>query len=45
MDYIDDNAGIITVKSKNGKALKALELPGLWNGAIVTGKQIGRAHV
>ncbi len=34
MDYIDDNAGIITVKSKNGKALKALELPGLWNGAM-----------
>jgi len=34
MDYIDENSGIITVKSKDGKELKALELPGLWNGAM-----------
>jgi len=34
MDFIDENAGIITTKSKNGKALKAIELPGLWNGAM-----------
>jgi len=34
LDFVDNNAGIITVKSKDGKALKALELPGLWNGAM-----------
>ena len=34
LDFVDENAGIITVKSKNGKALKAIELPGLWNGAM-----------
>jgi hypothetical protein len=28
------NTGFITEKSKNGKMLKALELPGLWNGAM-----------
>lgn len=33
-DYIDHTAGIITVKSKDGKLVKALELPGLWNGAM-----------
>ncbi len=32
--YIDENTGFISEKSKNGKALKALELPGLWNGAM-----------
>ncbi|MCQ2607275.1 MAG: DUF4301 family protein [Bacteroidales bacterium] len=32
--YIDEEAGIITSKSKDGKELKALELPGLWNGAM-----------
>jgi len=32
--YIDKNTGFISLKSKNGKALKALELPGLWNGAM-----------
>ena len=26
--------GFISLKSKNGKELKALELPGLWNGAM-----------
>ncbi len=32
--YVDKNTGFISIKSKNGKALKALELPGLWNGAM-----------
>lgn len=33
-DYVDKNTGFISQKSKNGKELKALELPGLWNGAM-----------
>jgi hypothetical protein len=33
-DYVDKNTGFISLKSKNGRALKALELPGLWNGAM-----------
>lgn len=32
--YRDPNTGFITEKSKNGKILKAQELPGLWNGAM-----------
>lgn len=32
--YVDPQTGFISSKSKNGKALKALELPGLWNGAM-----------
>ena len=32
--FVDKNTGFISEKSKNGKALKALELPGLWNGAM-----------
>jgi len=32
--YVDKNTGFISHKSKNGKKLKALELPGLWNGAM-----------
>lgn len=32
--FIDENTGFISVKSKDGKELKALELPGLWNGAM-----------
>ncbi len=32
--FVDNEAGIITSKSKDGKTLKALELPGLWNGAM-----------
>ena len=31
--YVDKNTGFISQKSKSGKELKALELPGLWNGA------------
>lgn len=34
LDFVDENSGIITTKSSNGKELKALELPGLWNGAM-----------
>ncbi len=30
----DMNTGFITEKSKDGKELKAMELPGLWNGAM-----------
>lgn len=33
-DFVDPNTGFISKKSKNGKELKALELPGLWNGAM-----------
>lgn len=33
-DYVDNETGFISIKSKNGKELKALELPGLWNGAM-----------
>ena len=32
--YVDKKTGFISYKSKNGKDLKALELPGLWNGAM-----------
>lgn len=32
--YVDKATGFISLKSKNGKELKALELPGLWNGAM-----------
>lgn len=34
LKYVDKNTGFISSKSKNGKELKALELPGLWNGAM-----------
>jgi len=33
-EFVDKNTGFISLKSKNGKELKALELPGLWNGAM-----------
>ena len=32
--YVDQNTGFISHKSKNGRELKAMELPGLWNGAM-----------
>jgi hypothetical protein len=32
--YVDKNTGFISQKSKDGRDLKALELPGLWNGAM-----------
>ena len=34
LDFVDPNAGFITKKTRNGDNLKALELPGLWNGAM-----------
>lgn len=33
-EFVDKTTGFISSKSKNGKELKALELPGLWNGAM-----------
>ncbi len=32
--YVDPDMGFISHKSKDGRELKALELPGLWNGAM-----------
>ena len=32
--FVDHQSGIITKKSKDGVELKALELPGLWNGSM-----------
>lgn len=32
--FVDPQTGFISQKSKDGKALKALELPGLWNGSM-----------
>lgn len=32
--HVDRNTGFISSKSLHGHALKALELPGLWNGAM-----------
>lgn len=34
LKYTDPDTGFISIKSQNGKELKALELPGLWNGAM-----------
>lgn len=34
MNYRDSNTGFISKKFKNGKPLKAMELPGLWNGSM-----------
>lgn len=34
LKYVDENAGFISSKSYQGRELKALELPGLWNGAM-----------
>ncbi len=34
LDYRDPQTGFITNKSKDGRELKAQELPGLWNGAM-----------
>ena len=33
-DFVDPNTGFVSNKSKDGRELKALELPGLWNGAM-----------
>lgn len=32
--FVDEQAGFISYKSSGGKDLKAMELPGLWNGAM-----------
>ena len=32
--YVNQNAYLITEKSEKGRKLKALELPGLWNGGM-----------
>ena len=34
MEFSDPKTGFISSKSKDGKVLKAQELPGLWNGAM-----------
>ena len=34
LKHVDKATGFISFKSKNGKELKALELPGLWNGSM-----------
>ena len=34
LDFVDVNTSFISTKTKSGKNLKALELPGLWNGAM-----------
>lgn len=34
IDYVDHERGFIVRKTKNGRDLKAYELPGLWNGAM-----------
>jgi len=34
LKYIDPTTGFISIKTKDGKKIKAQELPGLWNGAM-----------
>ncbi len=34
LQYVDEKLGFITQKTQEGRELKALELPGLWNGAM-----------
>jgi len=34
LEYVDHDAGFISSKSFQGRELKALELPGLWNGSM-----------
>ena len=34
LKYRDPHTGFISIKSKDGRQLKAQELPGLWNGAM-----------
>ncbi len=33
-NFVDENSYIVTQKSIDGKIIKALELPGLWNGSM-----------
>ena len=32
--FVDSETGLISMKSKGGVEIKALELPGLWNGSM-----------
>jgi len=32
--FVDPNTGFVSTKSQDGRELQALELPGLWNGAM-----------
>ena len=32
--FVDHNTGFISEKSEGGRTLRALELPGLWNGSM-----------
>ena len=34
LDFVDEDAGFMSSKSYQGRDLKALELPGLWNGSM-----------
>ena len=34
IEHVDETAGFISTKSKNGRDLRAMERPGLWNGAM-----------
>ncbi len=34
LEFTDPRTGLITIKSSDGKELKAQELPGLWNGSM-----------
>ena len=34
LNFVDKDTGFISSKSSSGRPLKALELPGLWNGAM-----------
>lgn len=34
LNFVDPLTGLITIKSNDGKELKAQELPGLWNGSM-----------
>lgn len=34
LNYVNNDAYLITVKSEKGCAIKALEVPGLWNGSM-----------
>lgn len=38
--FVDPNTAFITMKNKTGKDLKALELPGLWNGSMANWNSI-----
>ena len=33
-DFVDPDTGFISQKSRKGTEIKALELPGLWNGSM-----------